>query len=231
LDKFREGDLMKYTILLAEDDLNIRRLLIDYLHNENYHVIEAIDGRETIDLFNENRQQIDLVILDVMMPHLNGYEVCKKIREDSKVPIIFLTALGDISNELNGFSLGADDFITKPFEYQLLIARIQSVLKRVNKTKNISINNTLINIESHEVSINGTVISLTPKEFELLIYLVNNKNIALARDQILDHIWGYDYYGDERTVDTHIKQLRAKLSDEGQFIKTIRGYGYKLEVR
>ncbi|MDF2698826.1 MAG: srrA [Haloplasmataceae bacterium] len=221
---------MKNSILVAEDDKRIRRLLCDYLVNEDYHVVEAINGQDAIDKFY-SVQNLDLIILDIMMPILTGIEVCKEIRKNSEVPIIFLTALNSVNNELEGFGVGADDYITKPFEYNVLMARINSIFKRINKKRNYLVNNIEINIDEHYVKINDTDVNLTPKEYELLLYLVNNKNIALSREQILNNVWGFDFFGDERTVDTHIKQLRAKLGSEGDYIKTIRSYGYKLEVK
>jgi two-component system, OmpR family, response regulator ResD len=221
---------MKYKILVAEDDKHIRKLISDYLRSENYEVIEAIDGKDALDKFYDHHNTIDLLILDIMMPYKKGYEVCQIIRKDYNTPVIFLTALSDTEHEIKGFDVGADDYITKPFEYQVFVSRVKSILKRVNKQKKYSINNIEINIDAHQVKIGQEDITLTPKEFELLIYLVNNKNIALSREQILDSVWGYDFYGDIRTVDTHIKQLRAKLKYEGESIKTVRGYGYKLEV-
>jgi len=221
---------MKTKILVCDDEKHIRRLIVDYLTNENFDVVEAIDGEDALDKYYES-QQIDLIILDVMMPKKNGFEVARIIRKDSDTPIIFLTALGSIEKELQGFESGADDYISKPFEYTVFIARVNSILKRINKKKSYVVNGLEVNVLEHYVKINNDTINLTPKEYELLLYLINNQNIALSREQILDHVWGYDFYGDERTVDTHIKQIRNKLNQEGNYITTIRGYGYKLEVK
>ncbi len=221
---------MSTKILVCDDEKHIRRLICDYLINENYQVIEAIDGQDAIDQFYKHRN-IDLIILDVMLPQKSGYEVAIHIRKESEVPIIFLTALGSIQNELKGFSSGGDDYISKPFEYSVFIARINSILKRINKKKSYILNGLEINVAEHYVKIDNIDINLTPKEYELLLYLINNKNITLSREQILDNVWGYDFYGDERTVDTHVKQLRSKLNQEANNIITIRGYGYKFEVK
>lgn len=225
----RGGIPLKTKILVCDDEKHIRRLVCDYLINENYEVIEAVDGDDAIDKFFDHRN-IDLIILDVMMPKRNGYDVAKIIRKESDSPIIFLTALGSVQNELEGFQSGGDDYISKPFEYSVFVARVNSILKRINKKKSHSINGLEINVDQHYVKINKETINLTPKEYELLLYLVNNKNNTLSREQILDNVWGYDYYGDTRTVDTHVKQLRNKLKNEGNSIITIRGYGYKFEV-
>lgn len=221
---------MEVKILVVDDELHIRKLIVNYLTNEHYEVIEAIDGDDAIYKFYENNN-IDLVILDVMMPGKNGYEVAKIIRKESNTPIIFLTALGSIQNELAGFQSGADDYISKPFEYLVFIARVNSLLNRLNKRKSCTVNNLEINTNEHSLKLNKQEIKLTPKEYELIVYLINNRNTALSREQILDNVWGFDFYGYERTVDTHIKQLRNKLGDEGNNIISIRGYGYKFEVK
>ncbi len=221
---------MNTKILVCDDEHHIRRLIVDYLKNENYDVIEAVDGDDAIDKFFDHKN-IDLIILDIMMPKRDGYDVAKIIRKESEVPIIFLTALGSIQNELKGFESGGDDYIAKPFEYSVLVARVNSMLKRMNKKKSYHFNGLEVNTNEHYVKVDNEDVSLTPKEYELLLYLINNKNIALSREQILDNVWGYDYYGDERTVDTHIKQLRNKLKDKGNMVMTVRGYGYKFEVK
>ncbi|QVK17930.1 response regulator transcription factor [Mycoplasmatota bacterium] len=221
---------MKTKILVCDDERHIRRLISDYLINENYEVIEAIDGEDAIDKFYDNHH-IDLIILDVMMPRKNGYDVAKIIRKESDIPIIFLTALGNVQNELEGFESGGDDYISKPFEYSVFIARVNAMLKRNNTIKSHCVNGLEINVNEHYVKVNEETINLTPKEYELLLFLINNKNNTLSREQILNNVWGYDYYGDTRTVDTHVKQLRYKLKNEGNSIITIRGYGYKFEVK
>lgn len=222
---------MPIKILVAEDEMRIRKLIKDYLQNEGYEIIEAENGKDALEKFYLNAD-IDLLILDVMMPRLNGWEVCEEVRKESDIPIIFLTALGESHDELQGLDLGADDYITKPFRYEIFIARIKAVLKRVNKISDgiIKIDKLEVNIDSRQVTLDGEEVILSPKEFNLLIYLIENKNISLERDKILDKIWGYDFYGDPRTIDTHIKTLRAKLGDTGNRIKTVRGVGYRLEV-
>jgi two-component system, OmpR family, response regulator ResD len=216
------------TILVVDDEQHIRALLADYLRNEHFHVIEAVDGQDALEQFEKH--PIDLILLDVMMPRMNGYEVSKTIRKQSTIPIIFLTALGQSNDEIEGFNAGADDYIAKPFEFHILMARIHAILKRSNKLEVYRVNQIEINEQQHVIKINDAMINLTKKEYDLLLYMVKHKNIALSREQILDVVWGYDFFGDDRTVDTHIKQLRSKLGDEGNSIKTIRGYGYKLEV-
>jgi two-component system, OmpR family, response regulator ResD len=216
------------TILVVDDEQHIRTLLADYLRNEHFHVIEASDGLNALTQFENHA--IDLVLLDVMMPGMTGYEVSKTIRKQSAVPIIFLTALGQSNHEIEGFNAGADDYIAKPFEFHILKARIQAILKRSNKLEVYQVNQIVINEQQHLIKIKDVSVNLTKKEYDLLLYMVKHKNIALSREQILSTVWGYDFFGDERTVDTHIKQLRSKLGDEGNSIKTIRGYGYKLEV-
>ncbi len=221
---------MEIKVLVVDDEIHIRKLITDYLKNENYEVIEAIDGDDALYKFYENKN-IDLVILDVMMPGKSGYEVAKILRKLSDIPIIFLTALSSIQNELDGFKFGADDYISKPFEYSVFIARVNSLLNRLYKKKSSRLNNLEINTNERSLKLNQKEIKLTLKEYELIMYLIQNKNSALPRRQILDNVWGFDFYGDERTVDTHIKQLRNKLGKEGDNIQTIRGFGYKFEVK
>ncbi len=217
-------------VLLVEDENDLRKIIANYLKQANFTVIEAADGEQALALFNES--EYDLVILDLMLPKLNGYEVCLDIRRSSKVPIVILTARDSEIDELRGFNCGADEYIAKPFSPNILIARIKSLLKRCDTfmENTVQINDFSIDNRQRLVYYQGNRIITTPKEFELLYYLVNNRNIALSREQILDAVWGLDYYGDTRTVDTHIKCLRAKLGDFGQQIKTIRKVGYKLEV-
>ena len=219
-------------ILVADDEERMRRLVSDFLKKQGYSVIEAENGKQALDCFTALEQSISLVILDVMMPVMDGWEVLRYIREHSKIPVIMLTAKSTESDELLGFGLGADEYISKPFSPMILIARVQAVLKRYNVT--ITEKKVYAGLEideiAHTVHADGEEIELTPKEFELLLYLCNNIGIALSRDKILNSVWDYEYFGDVRTVDTHIKKLRLKLGQKGDFIQTIRGLGYKFEV-
>ncbi|MBR5317454.1 MAG: response regulator transcription factor [Lachnospiraceae bacterium] len=216
-------------ILLVEDEANLRHIIASYLRKENFIVIEAGDGEQALERFASD--EFNLIILDVMLPKRNGYDVCKVIRTQSQVPILILTARDTEQDELMGFSCGADEYITKPFSPDILIARTKSLLKRCNLLleNELCIEALSINYRQRTAQYNGERLVLTPKEFDLLYYLVNNRNIALSREQILNQVWGYDYFGDTRTVDTHIKCLRAKLGDFGEHIITVRKYGYKLE--
>lgn len=217
-------------ILVADDEQRIRRIVSDFLKKEGYRVIEAEDGVQAIDEFL--KEQFDLVILDVMMPKMDGWAVCRQIRKQSKLPIIMLTARSEESDELFGFELGADEYITKPFSPSILVARVNALIRRLysEEKKSIAFGELEIDFEGHSVYISGDLIDLSPKEYELLQYLVENIGKALSREQILNVVWGYDYYGDLRTVDTHIKRLRAKLLDTASYIQTVRGYGYRFEV-
>lgn len=224
---------MKRNILIIEDDIKIRFLLRDYLKKEDFQVYEASDGDEGLNLFKNNK--IDLILLDIMMPKVDGITVLETIRKVSDVPIILLTAKDQEEDKLFGYEMGADDYVTKPFSPKILIAKVKAFLKRRSDSINDSsaakdYNGLVINKLSHEVSLNGTVLNLSPKEFELLIYLSDNIGIALTRDTILDNVWGIDYYGDLRTVDTNIKRLREKLGEKSNYIVTVRGSGYKFEV-
>jgi len=218
-------------ILLVEDEENLRRIVAAYLRKENFTVIEASDGQEALKRFAEN--EYCLVILDLMLPKLNGFEVCARIRNQSKVPILMLTARDGELDELRGFQRGADEYIVKPFSPDILIARIKALLKRCDMLleNEVIVDALSINYRQRTAHYQGQRLMLTPKEFDLLYYLVNNRNIALSREQILNAVWGMDYFGDTRTVDTHIKCIRAKLGDFGQKIKTIRKFGYKLELQ
>ncbi|PWM50624.1 MAG: DNA-binding response regulator [Clostridiales bacterium] len=217
-------------VLLVEDENDLRKIIANYLKQANFTVVEAADGEQALSLFADG--EYDLVILDLMLPKVNGYEVCLDIRRSSKVPIVILTARDSEIDELRGFNCGADEYIAKPFSPNILIARIKSLLKRCDTfmENTVQIKDFSIDNRQRLVYYQGNRVITTPKEFELLYYLVNNRNIALSREQILDAVWGMDYYGDTRTVDTHIKCLRAKLGDFGQQIKTVRKVGYKLEV-
>lgn len=218
-------------ILIAEDERGIRMLLRDFLKKEGYTVLEAANGLEALTLFGQN-PDVDLVVLDVMMPVLKGWEVCREIRQTSDVPVLFLTALGETRDELTGFGAGADDYIVKPFEYEILMARVKAMLKRAQGTSRAVFQcaELLVDDTARRVSVSGGAVDLAPKEYDLLAFLIANRNIALDRDTILDGVWGQDFYGDPRTVDTHIKNLRSKIGIAGDRIKTVRGHGYRLEV-
>ncbi len=216
------------TVLIVDDEIRMRRVIADYLHIKNYRTVEAGDGVEALEVFRAERP--DLVLLDVMMPRMNGWDVCRTIRmENATTPIIMLTARSEESDELQGFELGADEYIAKPFSLKILLARIEAVLRR--RVDTATTTPALLHIDrlSREVTVGGTPVSLTYTEFELLEYLMTNHGLALSRDKILDSVWRYDYDGDARTVDTHIKKLRSKLGEAGEMIKTIRGIGYKFE--
>lgn len=216
-------------ILVVEDESRMRRLIGDYLKREDVHIIEAEDGKEALDLFEQ--EKIDLIILDIMLPKYDGWTVCREIRKTSNVPIVMLTARSEESDELFGFELGADEYVTKPFRPNILVARVKALLKRHMKEEKIMNFETIqIDIKGHRVFLDGIEIEMTPKEYELLLYMANNKGKALSREQLLDGVWGYDYYGDLRTVDTHIKRLRIKLRDKNYVIQTVRGVGYRFEV-
>ncbi len=223
----------KIRILVVDDESRMRKLVRDFLVRENYEVLEAGDGEEALDIFYREKD-IALIILDVMMPKRNGFEVCREIRENSKVPIIMLTAKSDESDELNGFELGVDEYISKPFSPKILVARVGAILRRSGKTSEegtlLSMGGIAIDKTAHMVTVDGERIDLSYKEFELLTYFVENAGIALSREKILNHVWNYDYFGDARTIDTHVKKLRAKIGEKGEYIKTIWGMGYKFEV-
>ena len=210
----------------------MRKLVGDFLTRKGYQVIEAGDGEEAIDKFYEDKN-ISLVILDVMMPKMNGWDTCRQIRKNSNVPIIMLTAKSDEASELNGFDCGADEYISKPFSPKILTARVDALIRRsysIDSSEMIDVGGIVINKAAHIVKINDEEIELSFKEFELLTYFVDNKGIALSREKILNNVWNYDYFGDARTIDTHVKKLRKKLGDKGDYIKTIWGMGYKFEV-
>lgn len=222
----------KIKILMVDDESRMRKLVNDFLSRRNYEVIEAGDGEEAIDRFYADKG-ISLVILDVMMPKMNGWDVCKEIRKNSKVPIIMLTAKGDERDELEGFDCGADEYITKPFSPKILTARVDALVRRtydINSGEIIEIGGIKIDKAAHIVQIDGQEIDLSFKEFELLSYFVENKGLALSREKILNNVWNYDYFGDARTIDTHVKKLRKKMGTKGDFIKTIWGMGYKFEI-
>ncbi len=219
-------------ILVVDDESRMRKLVKDFLTKSNYEVIEAEDGAQAIDLFFE-QNDIALIILDVMMPNMDGCQVCKEIREYSKVPIIMLTAKSDERDELQGFELGVDEYISKPFSPKILVARVEAILRRTSQASAdevIEAGGILINKAAHSVLVDGQPVDLSYKEFELLTYFVENKGIALSREKILNSVWNYDYFGDARTIDTHVKKLRSKMGEKGELIRTIWGMGYKFEV-
>ena len=216
-------------ILIADDEERWRRLVGDFLRNEGYKVVEAADGQEAVELI-KNDSDISMAILDIMMPVMDGVQACQSIRGFSQLPIIMLTAKNDEDSEVMGFVCGADEYISKPVKFPVFIARVKALLKRsVSVRSTVEVAGICIDPDAHTVTINGEELSLTPREFELLLYVAQNKNIALSRQQILSAVWNFDYYGDARTVDTHIKNLRMKLGDHGGALKTVRGRGYKLE--
>jgi len=219
-------------ILIADDEERMRRLVADFLKKQGYAVIEADNGMKALQIIIEQKETISLVILDVMMPIMDGWEALRSIRQYSKVPVIMLTAKCTEADELLSFGIGADEYITKPFSLMILLARVQALLKRLNININgkKSFDGLEIDLPAHTVHVSGQEIELTPKEFELLLYLCDNDGIALSREKILNSVWDYGYFGDVRTVDTHIKKLRLKLGEKGDFIQTIRGLGYKFEV-
>jgi DNA-binding response OmpR family regulator len=225
---------MNKTVLLVEDEVRMRILLSDYFKREGYIFIEASNGLEALKIFKNNT--VDIIILDIMMPFMDGFEVCKNIRKTSQVPIILLTAKSEEDDKLLGYELGADDYVTKPFSPKVLLAKVKALLKRAEpqidqNTTVLDYAGLVIDELSHDVRVDGNSIVLTPKEYDMLLFLIKNKGIALSRDKILDSVWGMDYYGDARTVDTNIKRLREKLGDKADMITTIRGSGYKFEVR
>ncbi len=218
-------------ILIVEDEERMRRLIGDYLKREGFKIIEAEDGKMALKSFEH--ENIDLIILDIMLPEYDGWTVCREIRKSSKVPIIMLTARSEESDELFGFELGADEYVTKPFSPKILVARVNALLRRANVIIEdiVSIEGIEVDQIAHRVLIDGNGVEMTPKEYELLDFMIKNVGQALTREQILDEVWGYDYYGDFRTVDTHIKRLRIKLNEKSNLIQTVRGIGYRFEVK
>lgn len=231
-EKRGERKMENIKILVVDDESRMRKLVKDFLAREGYTVLEAGDGMEAMDVFYEDKD-IALVILDVMMPKMDGWQVCREIRESSKVPIIMLTARSEERDELQGFELGVDEYISKPFSPKILVARVNAILRRTFGTDGGDVLNAggiTIDKAAHIVKIDGKPVDLSFKEFELLAYFVENQGIALSREKILNNVWDYDYFGDARTIDTHVKKLRSKLGDKGEYIRTIWGMGYKFEV-
>lgn len=222
----------KLKILVIDDESRMRKLVRDFLVKKNFEVLEAENGEEAIDIFFQEKE-IALLILDVMMPKMDGWQVCREIRQHSKVPIIMLTAKGDERDELLGFELGVDEYISKPFSPKILVARVEALLRRANRLnmdEAIEVGGICLDKAAHKVTIDGNNIELSFKEFELLTYFIENQGLALSREKILNHVWNYDYFGDARTIDTHVKKLRSKMGEKGEYIKTIWGMGYKFEV-
>ena len=220
----------KLKILVVDDETRMRKLVKDFLVKNNYDVVEAEDGEKAVDIFF-NSNDISLIILDVMMPKMDGWQVCKEIRAYSKVPIIMLTAKSDEKDELMGFEYGVDEYISKPFSPKILVARVEAILRRSNNLEEVlEAGGIVLDKTAHQVTVDGKPIELSYKEFELLEYFVTNKGVALSREKILNNVWNYDYFGDARTIDTHVKKLRSKMGDKGEYIKTLWGMGYKFDV-
>lgn len=223
----------KVKILVVDDESRMRKLVRDFLERAGYRIIEAENGLEAMEIFYENNKEIGLLILDVMMPKMDGWQVCREVRQSSQVPIIMLTARSEERDELQGFELGVDEYISKPFSPKILVARVEAILRRsrgMDADESMDAGGIVIDKAAHRVQIDGEDIDLSFKEFELLTYFVENQGIALSREKILNNVWNYDYFGDARTIDTHVKKLRNKLQGKGNYIKTIWGMGYKFEV-
>ena len=225
--------MLNNCILVVDDELRMRKLIKDFLSAKGYSILEAEDGEKGLEIYEENKNKISLILLDVMMPKLDGWSVLRQIRQESKVPIIMLTARGEEQDELFGFELGVDEYISKPFSPKILVARVEAILKRTNQDEKQvkDYGGIEIDKEGRTVKVDGKTIELSLREYELLTYLVDNENIALSRDKILNNVWNYDYYGDSRTIDSHIKKIRHKLGKKGKYIQTMRGVGYKFEVK
>ena len=225
---------MEESILVVDDEARMRKLIKDFLTNKGYHILEAEDGEKALEIYQENKSKIMLILLDVMMPKLDGWSVLRQIRQENKeLPIIMLTARGEEQDELFGFELGVDEYISKPFSPKILVARIEAILKRINgdKEKVRDYDGIVINDQGRTVTVDGKPVDLSLREYELLKYLLDNEKIALSRDKILNNVWNYDYYGDSRTIDSHIKKIRHKLGKKGKYIETIRGVGYNFEIK
>ncbi len=222
------------TVLIVDDESRMRKLIKDFLIKKDYKILEAGDGEEALKVFEENENHLNLILLDVMMPKLDGWSVLRQIRQTSKVPIIMLTARGEEQDELFGFELGVDEYISKPFSPKILVARVEAILKRTmgdDTKKSKDYGGIVIDQEGRTVTVDGKKVEMSLREYELLKYLVDNENIALSRDKILNNVWNYDYYGDSRTIDSHIKKIRHKLGKKGRYIETMRGVGYKFEIK
>ena len=221
------------TVLIVDDESRMRKLIKEYIMKKKYEILEAGDGEEALKVFEKNQNKISVILLDVMMPKLDGWSVLRQIRQTSKVPIIMLTARGEEQDELFGFELGVDEYISKPFSPKILVARVEALLKRTKpEEKEIEdYGGITINSKGRTVTVDGKQVEMSLREYELLKYLVDNKGIALSRDKILNNVWNYDYYGDSRTIDSHIKKIRHKLGKKGKYIQTIRGIGYKFEIK
>lgn len=221
------------TVLVVDDEARMRKLIRDFLVQKGYLVLEAADGEDALQVFEENKNKIGLILLDVMMPKLDGWSVLRQIRQNSDVPIIMLTARGEEQDELFGFELGVDEYISKPFSPKILVARVEVILKRSKMIEKQvkSYGGIEIDSDGRTVKVDGKQIELSLREYELLKYLIDNSNIALSRDKILNNVWNYDYYGDSRTIDSHIKKIRHKLGKKGKYIQTMRGIGYKFEIK
>ena len=225
---------MDASILVVDDEQRMRKLVRDFLKQKNFNILEAEDGEQALLCFQENKNKIELVLLDVMMPKLDGWSVLRQIRQiDKTVPVVMLTARAEEQDELFGFELGVDEYITKPFSPKVLVARVEAILKRTNPAKNElkSYDGIVLDNDARTVTVDGKNVELSFREYELLKYLLENENIALSRDKILNTVWNYDYYGDSRTIDSHIKKIRHKLGKKGKYIQTIRGIGYKFEIK
>ena len=227
------GNMLNNCILVVDEEQRMRKIIKDFLVAKGYSILEAEDGEKGLEVFEENKNKISLILLDVMMPKLDGWSVLRQIRQESKVPIIMLTARGEEQDELFGFELGVDEYISKPFSPKILVARVEAILKRTNRDQREikDYGGIEIDKEGRTVKVDGKQIELSLREYELLTYLVENENIALSRDKILNNVWNYDYYGDSRTIDSHIKKISLKLGKKGKYIQTMRGVGYKFEVK
>ena len=223
--------MSQVTVMVVDDESRMRKLVKDFLMQKDFKVIEAENGEEALKLFEEKNEKIDLILLDVMMPKLDGWSVLRQIRQKSNVPIIMLTARGEEQDELFGFELGVDEYISKPFSPKILVARVEALLNRTRTKKENKVDyaGIIVDYDGRTVSVDGKNVEMSLREYELLIYLLENESVALSREKILNNVWNYDYYGDSRTIDSHIKKIRHKLGKKGKFIKTIRGVGYKFE--
>jgi len=225
--------MSEITIMIIDDESRMRKVVKDFLIQKDYKVIEAANGEMAISIFEEQKEKIDLILLDVMMPKLDGWSVLRQIRQSSNIPVIMLTARGEEQDELFGFELGVDEYISKPFSPKILVARVQALLKRtkVKKENKTDYSGIVVDYDGRTVSVDGKDVEMSLREYELLIYLLENESIALSREKILNNVWNYDYYGDSRTIDSHIKKIRHKLGKKGKYIQTIRGIGYKFETK